>query len=395
MENQERTFHLFNRQYIFFCLINLVVSLSFSMVSTIMSRYVFDIGMSVAAAGTITGAFSIASMVVRPFSGWINDHMGKKKLIALATGFMGLCTLGYGFTQDSAALLALRILHGIAFSLSSTVNMAVIPGIVPEKRIGEAISYYGVIQSIATAAGPSLGLSLANISGYVTNFSVAAFLAAVGVALALSLRFLDEPSHERREHFHFKVEDILAKECLVLAFIDVTISSVNGLENSLIALYGESVGIDNLGWYFTISAATLFFSRLFFGKVADSKGAAYAIYPGLLMMVVGLLMLWRSCAVWTFAVAAIIKSVGVGLARPAIQAACLKSVSANRRGAASSTYYLGSDIGQGTSPAIGGKIVDASKGDYGLAFGVYAIPLVFSCVLYYVSMHRKRKIAHS
>lgn len=380
---------LFNSRYIGFCLINLTVNLSFSMVLTLMSRYIRSLGMSVAAAGAITGAFSIASMVVRPLSGYINDHMNKKVLIASSTAFMGLCTLGYGLTQDPAVLLVLRILHGIAFSLSSTVNMAVIPGIVPENRIGEAVSYFGVIQSVAVAAGPSIGLALANVLGYAWNFAVSALIAGIGVILALSLRFVREEPRPR-EKLHIRFIDIFAKECLLLALIDVAIASVNGLENSLIALYGAHVGIENIGWYFTISAAVLLLSRLFLGKIADARGTGAAVYPGLVLMIAGMLLLWHARESWTFALAAVVKTIGVGLARPAIQAACLKAVPANRRGAASSTYYLGSDIGQGTAPAVGGRVVDATGGNYGLTFALYAIPLALSCGIFSVYTKRSR-----
>jgi len=382
---------LFNRQYVFFCLINLAINISFSMVSTVMSRYVHSLGMTVAIAGAITGAFSIASMVVRPISGYINDNMSKKLLLVISTAFMGLCTLGYGLTSDPTALLALRILHGMAFSVSSTVNMAVIPGIVPEKRIGEAVSYFGVLQSVAMAMGPSIGLWLANVSSFALNFTVSAIIAGGGAVLAMSLSFLSETP--RKGKLHLRLNDLFAKEIFVLTLIDIAVASVSGLENALIALYGMHVGIENLGWYFTISAAVLLLSRLVFGKLADRKGTGYALYPGLVLMACGMLILWQARAPWMFALAAVVKTIGVGLAKPALQAACLKAVPAHRRGAASSTFYLGSDIGQGTAPAIGGKIVDVTGGNYGLTFAIYALPLLAGCGLFAFSTARKKRKA--
>ncbi len=381
---------LFNRQYVFFSLINLFVSVSFSMVSTTMSRYVHGLGMSVAVAGSITGAFSIASMVIRPASGYINDHFNRKRLLVFSTGAMAICTLGYGFTAHPAALLALRVLHGVAFGISSTVNMAVIPGIVPEKRVGEAVSYFGVVQSLALAVGPSLGLWLATLGGFMLNFAVSAIIAGAGVVLALTLDFLGDHVRCAGERFRLRWKDIFAKECLIYTAVDVAIASANGLENSFIALYGAAAGIANIGWYFTLSAVTLCVARVLFGKIADRRGTAFALYPGLALMVVGFVLLWRQSAPWMFAAASILKTLGVALARPAIQAASLQSVGPERRGAASSTYYIGSDIGQGTAPVIGGKIIDASGENYGLAFAVYSLPLVLAGALYGWYTARKR-----
>lgn len=385
---------LFNKKYVFFSLINLFVSISFSMVSTTMSRYVHGIGMSVAIAGAITGAFSIAAMVIRPFSGFVSDRFDHKKLLVYSTMAMAICTFGYGFTENGSILLGLRILHGLAFGISSTVNMALIPGIVPENRVGEAISYFGLGQSLAVAIGPSIGLALANVGGFPLNFTISALIALAGAALAMILDFQDDCDAEKKAnlaHFSIKFKDIIAKECLIFAAVDVAIASAGGIENSFIALYGTSVGIDNIGWYFTISAVTLAVSRLIFGKLADKKGLNVVLYPGIALIIIGFLILWKQSAPWMFAVAAIIKTVGVGMVRPAIQAASVKAVSPERRGAASSTYYIGSDIGQGTSPVIGGKIVDATGGNYGLMFGLYTLPLIAVCFLYGIVTGRRKK----
>lgn len=72
----------------------------------------------------------------------------------------------------------------------------------------------------------------------------------------------------------------------------------------------------------------------------------------------------------------------------------MKAVPPQRRGSASSTYYIGSDIGQGTAPAIGGYIVDRTGGsDCGLAFALYTLPLMAGALLYRFSARRKENRA--
>lgn len=385
-----------NAKYIFFSLINLFVSISFAMVSTTISRYVHGIGMSVAIAGAITGAFSIAAMVIRPFSGFMSDRFDHKRLLVFSTLVMVLCTFCYGFTRDGVALLALRVVHGMAFGVSSTVNMALIPGIVPEKRIGEAISYFGLGQSLAVAVGPSIGLGLANTGGFTLTFFVSAAIALGGAVLAMLLDFQDEETNRLKRdnpRLTIRLRDIIARECLLYAAIDVAIASTGGLESSFMGLYGVSIGMENIGWYFTISAVTLAVSRLLLGRIADRKGLNFVLYPGLAMIVTGFLLLWQQTAPWMIALAAIVKTLGVGIVRPALQAASVKAVPPERRGAAASTYYIGSDIGQGTAPVIGGRIVDMTGGNYGLMFGLYTLPLIAAGILYKAVMGRRRKQA--
>ena len=390
MNGNQNPGRLLNGQYVLLTGINFLVSVSYSMVSTIMAKYLGSIGLTIAVSGAITGAFSIASMVARPFTGVINDRFNRKMLLTAATAGMALCTMLYGVTDVYGVLLAVRLMHGMFFAFSSTVNMAVIPELVPEKRVTEGLSYYGVVQSLGVAAGPSVGLALINLGGYRINFFCSGLLAIAGAAAALTLRPFRKPAADARKRRSLRWTDIIAVECLAYAAVDVAIAMANGLENSMIALYGAEQGIANIGWYFTISAVVLCVTRVAFGRLADRRGVAFSLYPGLGLMILGFLILWRASSPWMFAAASVIKTVGVGMARPAIQAACVKAVPPERRGSASSTYYIGSDIGQGTSPAIGGRIVDLT-GSYGLAFLLFTLPLALGAVLFGWFERRKRK----
>ena len=394
---EKRPEKLLNKQYVMFSLINLIVSISFAMVFTTISKYAYSIGTSVAVAGGIAGAFSIAAMVVRPFSGVISDRMNRKTLLVVSTFAMGICTLFYGFVTNTWMLFLLRIFHGAAFCISSTVNMAMIPSFAPKNRVGEAVSYFGLGQTLAILLGPTLGLTLAQAGGFVLNFSLAAGIVALGGVAALLLNFQGAeltPQPANRSRFHIRWRDIIAKESLLFAAINIALAATSGVENSLMALYGEAAGFGNIGWYFTLSAGVLFISRLAFGKMSDRRGLNLAMYLGTGLMVVGFLLMLNLSAIWILAVAAVIKTVGAGIVRPALQSECIKSVPPGKRGAASSTFYIGSDIGQGFSPWLAGAIVDTSGGNYGLAFGLLALPLTLSALLFAV-IRRKRNTAIS
>ena len=373
---------LMNSRYLMLLLINLVISISFSMVYTSIQKYAMGLGVTAAVAGIITGAFNIASMAIRPFTGLISDRINRKLLLVIATFGMGLTIFGYLFITNPTALIILRCQHGIFFALSTTVNMAIIPGIVPQKQTGEAICYFGLSQSLATAVGPSLSLWLAEVGGYALSFGVAAAMCIAGGCVAIPTR-LTGADPVPIPHHGLRLSDIFVPRCLPFTIIEITISAVAGLESAYMVLYAASVGIANIGWYFTVSAVTVALCRLFLGKVIDQKGT-FAVFPGLGLMIIGLLILWLQQGAWMFALSAIVKTIGVNLAKPALQAASIKSVGAERRGAAVSTYYIGSDLGQGTSPMIAGRIVDSNGGNYGILFLIFALPLALAGLLFFL-----------
>ena len=55
-------------------------------------------------------------------------------------------------------------------------------------------------------------------------------------------------------------------------------------------------------------------------------------------------------------IVAVIKAFAQGMSQPAIQTAGLHMVSPVRRGVASSTLYIGGDLGQAVGPMLGGIV---------------------------------------
>ncbi|MDR1062048.1 MAG: MFS transporter, partial [Clostridiales bacterium] len=59
----------------------------------------------------------------------------------------------------------------------------------------------------------------------------------------------------------------------------------------------------------------------------------------------------------TFCLAAFVAAFGYGACQPVINALCMKAVPPGRRGAASSTSYLGIDLGSMMGPVLAGMII--------------------------------------
>ena len=64
---------IWNKSYITLFLINLIVSTSFYMISTALSKHLVHLGMTVTMAGSVIGSMSFASMLTRPVTGWVRQ----------------------------------------------------------------------------------------------------------------------------------------------------------------------------------------------------------------------------------------------------------------------------------------------------------------------------------
>lgn len=379
---------LLNSAYLSLFCINLIVSISFYMVSTTISLYVTTFGVAANFAGTIVGVLSIASMCVRPFSGILSDRFSRKKLLILSLVGISIAMAGCGMTQSVPLLITFRVLHGLSFSIATTVTMALVAGTVPKQQMTQGLAYFAVGQTITSAFAPSLGIWLGQSFGYAITFLGAAALVLLAAILAL---WIVHPQPVTRATLGRKLvlSDFIAKEALPFGLLAIVVAGATGVENGFVALYGQQLGLGNVGWYFTIGAVALFVSRLGSGKLAD-KRASLVMCAGLGLISVAFVLLGfgniRNATI-LFAGAALLKALGLGAVQPTLQASSLKSVSDDRRGAAASTYYLGADIGQAFAPMLGGVLAFANG--YNNMFFLFALPQLLA-IGYYAWLTRKR-----
>lgn len=386
---------IWNKSYITLFLINLIVSTSFYMISTALSKHLVHLGMTVTMAGSVIGSMSFASMLTRPVTGWVSDHLDRKILLSLSLAVNFLCVVGYGVCTNAMLYIVLRIFHGIAFGMVTTVTMVLVSGCIPIGRMGEGMGYFGLAQTMAVAIGPSISLALYERVGSRNMFFASAGCIAVAFVGAMLMdtktKAAGDRSENSKEIFTFRLQDFVAKEAIIFAVITIAISSINGIENGYIVLYAEQFGISNVGWYFTISAFTLFFSRAVCSRLPDHIGFTKTLCLGLGSIIFALLILSLApVGHFTGALTAgsILKALGVGTLQPALQAATVQSVPPERRGAATSTFYIGTDLGQFSAPIIAGSLIDSVG--YVSMFRIYILPL-FGVGVLYILLKTKKK----
>ena len=90
---------LWNRKYIFLIVENVLICFSFYMITTILTTYLVGIGISMSWAGTVVGLFSITSLIIRPFTGYITDNYNKKYLLVYGCFFVAIAIAGYVLTS--------------------------------------------------------------------------------------------------------------------------------------------------------------------------------------------------------------------------------------------------------------------------------------------------------
>lgn len=391
-EPQER---LINKAFILLIAISLFIAMGFSMIMTLITAYSIDLGANLSVAGIIGGVFSLAALLIRPVSGIITDKKNRKVVLAATTLTICLVIIGYAFAPNIAALMVLRIIHGFAFGINGTVNIALVSEFIPKKRLGEGIGYFGLGQVLAQVVGPNLGVIIRDVWGYQTMFlliSASTLFAFFIIALLpYQAKFKPQISTVNSKSTVTKIlSSMVARESIVYALIAGVFSLCNGIVNAFLVIIGDSRNIPNIALFFTVNAIVLFAFRLFMGKYLDRFNLSIAVNISLVLSAVSMLLVGYSSVLFLFLIAALFKAAGQGGGQIALQTACIKRVDASRVGVATSTYFIGADIGNGLGPIISGKLADLFN--YEIMFSlVAALIMVAMLVFNLYQKHEARK----
>lgn len=376
---------LWTKPYVMLIIVGSLTSTGFYMVNPCIAKYAVSIGSTIAQAGIITGFFSITALLIRPISGMLADRCNQKVLLLAATTMLALAALGYSFAHTVPILLLIRILHGVAFAISGTVNVTLIAGLVPRERISEGIGYFGLANIFATAIGPSVGLGLGDAFGYTTCFRISSVMIFCGLFFAAGIQLKSSAPSSVKKSIH--LSDLISLKVLPLAILGGLFSMSNGIITSYLALLGDVRGIVGISLYFTVNAAVLVFVRPFSGRLADKKGAKMIVYPAMALDGLALFTLGQAMSLPLVLLAAVSKAVGQGSGQLTLQSESLKMLPPQKSGVASSTFYIGGDIGQGLGPMFAGKIVEVCGADsqgYGVMFSCSACMFILGILLYWV-----------
>jgi MFS family permease len=380
---------LWTRSYILVILISTMSAFSFYMVATILSKYLVGIGTTIALAGFIVGLFSLTSLFSRPFCGLMVDRLNNIHLLVWSNLLMAIGLLGFALTTNTPLLIFFRILNGLGFAVGSTVQVALIVRIIPNDRTGEGIGYMGISQLIGSACAPGLGLAIAESIGMKAVFITAAVLPILTCFFLIFIKNLDHanPSAEKSKiTFH----DFFEPKALPFTLPYSTLSFVNGIIASYLVLFADELGIGGISIYFTVYALCLFLVRPVAGKLMDSKGLGYTVFPGMILTAISMFMLGVSPSLWLILLTCVLRAIGQGAAQPSLQAGCINHIGRDRSGVATSTYFLGGDVGQGVGPMVAGAILGLIVGlpGYRVVFNVCGC-LIIVAMIYFFFVRRK------
>lgn len=373
------------------CLANFLLFFAFYLLIPVFPLYLIDtFGASKSTVGIVLSSYTVAALLIRPFSGFVLDVSQRKPLYVVSFLIFVLSFVSYPLALTIGMFMLFRILHGFAFGFVTTAGNSLVVDILPASRRGEGLGFFGIANNLAMVVGPMAGLMMQSRIGYPVVFYTAIASGLVGFVFAVSIKvqsieMMPEKIPLALDRF-FLMKGTQAGITLMLTGIPY------GMFITYLAVYGKELDIKtDTGLFFSILAIGLIGSRLFSGKMVDRGLLTRAIEYGLLISVAGMLLLSALQKLMTmnpalaeilFLIIPLILGIGYGFTFPAYNTLFMNLAPNNRRATASSTYMTSWDIGVGVGLITGGALGD-SEGGLALAFGVGGLLIVLSYALFH------------
>jgi len=304
--------------------------------------------------GIVLAAYTIASVIIRPFSGFALDKFGRKTILLLALIFYSLLFAGYLIALTITALIILRFAQGLTWGVATISGSTIAVDIIPLPQRGEGIGYFSLSTTMGMSVGPVVGLFISHHGGYFAMFISGFFISLMSLIFAWSIRL--PKKLKDKKSIDFNLSNLFHHKSVLPSLNLLIIMTTYGGLLSFIALFGREIGVENSSLFFLVLAAGIAISRLTAGKAFDKNGPLGILTLCLTLLIVGFPLLALMKNVTGFYISALIIGFGIGVVFPTFQTIVNNLADNNNRGAANSTLYTALDTGMGLGMIVSGFI---------------------------------------
>ena len=367
-------------------LLALTVGVSFMGVGFVLplrAIYGQQLGASAFEIGLMASAALLSGFITAPGIGWLADRVGQRRVLWIGLLAHGVLVLAYIPARSPVALIGLRALEGIAIVGIAPPARALMNGLAPRSRQGEALGILSSAQMVGLMLGPALGTLLASQVGYGTAFLVAAAPLFVGALLAR----LFLPAHvavgevvgERGGDAPVRARGAVFSPQLRLTYaLSATIALTQGVISALWAIYMlmRGASLELIGLSYTVYAVIALVLAPLSGRFSDRRGRYRPILVSLVIYAaIYCAYALPVSAIWLVSLSAT-EGIAGGIVRSALDGLLADVTPLALRGRVQANYTAASTGGAFVMAALAGVLYGVSPG---LPFAVVGLAFFAAC----------------
>ncbi|MGG0717301.1 MFS transporter [Robertmurraya massiliosenegalensis] len=385
----KETSKLWTGRYITILVMAFLFFLAIQILTAGFPAYITDLKNNPTQGGMMTTVFMLSAIMTRPLIGYFM-HKVNLMVLNMAALVLVAVSIGTSYGHDSIVLLlCMRVLHGIGFGILSTVLATMATNIIPTKKLGEGIGYYGMATSVGTSIAPMIALSLLQLTSY--NFMIVLTVVLTVATLVISF-FVKTPQKStlsQKKKISFK-KSIFDKDAFLPCSLTIFFTiSLGGVISFMGELGKEADLVGSVPFFFLVLSMMMVLVRPLSGRLFDRYGHKVILYPGVMSGIIGLMLLAIMDSAVTLLLAGVFYGIAYGVVTPTLQAIAVKKVKKEKQGTANAMFFSGMDFGIAIGSIGLGAL--ASITSYHFIYG-FSIAFLVLLLLIYTSVLYKRKV---
>lgn len=383
---------LWNANYVKVMTTNFLLYFAFFLLTPLLPLYLSEqFGASKDVIGIVLSGYVVASVVVRPFSGYIVDSFSRKKVLMTCLTAFFVCFAGYIAAGTILMFAIYRTLHGLPFGAVTVANSTCAIDVLPASRRNEGIGLYGLSNNLAMAFAPTIGIWIHDhLGSYQALFWIALVVAGAAVVIASTIKMPVKEIIKNKDKI--SLDRFFLTRAWLLAINIAMFGFCWGTLSNYIAIYSKEVlGITGgTGTYFAILSFGLLLSRLQGRKSLREGKLTQNAIEGMLLSLVGFFIFVAIHHPVAYYMSAVFIGLGNGHLYPAFLNMFVAVARHDQRGTANSSILTSWDLGFGIGCLLGGIV--AEHLGYNATFWMVVFDNA-TAVLLFITLGRKFFIA--
>ena len=356
------------------------------MTESLLSVYSKQLGATDILVGMVSGVFYAVALITRPFTGTAMDCYSRKRLFILFSLGNMLALIGYSTATNIWMIIAFRALQGCTYGAVAALTLVMSAETLDQEHLTSGVAAFSMSQIFPRLIGPGLGLKLSENYGFRTLYISAASVVLIGIILCFFLK--EEPREYAK--FRLTLNSVIAVEAMVPILAMLIMNFCISATTSFMMLHINERGIEHVEYYFIVSSVAMLVLRPLFGTLADKYGTDKILVVTLLALFVAMNIFARAHSFLDLVLYGIFNSIGYSATVSLLQALVMRVTPPSRRGAASSSTYIGSDVGLVIGNLINGSI--AARYGYQTLFTVFSLPLFLAIAVIVIWVRKNHGI---
>jgi len=349
---------LFSRAFVALCAAGFLAFSSQFLIQPVLPLLVVQrLGGDEAMVGLMVAAFSLPSVILRPWMGRLVDEWSTRGVMLAGMATLVFSSVAY-LVQSFVALFAVRIVHGTGWAAFNSGGHTMVGRLAPPVRRGEASGIYNLMPALAQMIMPAVGLAVLAATDFEGPFLLAAVM-AIGGLFAIPLVVGRKSEAAAKPAQPPASRTLLERGAILPMVIEIMFTSVQALFLIYPPLFAldRGIPIEQLTLYYPVVGFTLVVSRAALARLSDRVGRGPVLIGGALTAIAGLVVGAFATDVLTLAIAGMLWALAASVASPTAMALAIDRAEPGRMGAAMATYSLGFQLGLGGGAALWGVII--------------------------------------